>query len=186
MVSSVEAGAVNVTVGLAGRLLSALGVAVELRVQHPLAEPRQRDAAHALCVAHVERRLKATGWLVMREVEIIHGRSHGWIDVLAFNPVTHVLLVIEVKTEIHDVGRIERTLAWYAREAPRAADNAGWRPQIVRPWLLILATQANEDRLSVNRLTLAQSFPGRGMTMLDDTPSAGLALIDPRSRPERG
>src|SRR5687768_14472897 len=58
----VEAGRANVTVDLAGRLLSALGVAVELRVSVPFADPRQRDAAHARCVAYIQRRLEAIGW----------------------------------------------------------------------------------------------------------------------------
>lgn len=161
MVAKVESGAANVTVDLAGRLLSALGVTIDLRPSMPFASPRQRDAVHSQCAAYVQRRLEATGWLVAREVEIVHGRSHGWIDVLAFNPTTPELLVIEVKTEIHDIGRIERTLAWYGRQALIAATKLGWRARSARPWLILLATEENESRLRVNREALAQSFPAR-------------------------
>jgi transcriptional regulator with XRE-family HTH domain len=182
MVSLIEAGGVNFSCDLAGRLLSTLGVTVDLRYQVPHTETRQRDVAHIACVAYVRRRLEREGWLVLREVEIVHGRSHGWIDVLAYDPVTRVLLVIEVKTEIHDVGRIERTLAWYGREAWAVAKGLGWQPSVVRTWLLIMATEANDARIKANRDAVAQSFPGRAMTMLSPEPPSGLALIDPRSR----
>jgi len=133
-------------------------------------------------VAHVQRRLEAAGWLVQREVEVVHARSHGWIDVLAFQPATGILLVIEVKTEIHDLGRIERTLGWYGREAWPAARRLGWRLRIARPWLLVLASEVNEERIRDNRALLAQSFPSRGMTMLDPASGGpGMTLIDPRS-----
>lgn len=171
MVAAVELGSVNVTVDTSGRLLSMLGLAVELRIDTPFADPRPRDAGHARSVAHVQRRLEAAGWLVQREVEVVHARSHGWIDVLAFQPATGILLVIEVKTEIHDLGRIERTLGWYGREAWPAARRLGWRLRIARPWLLVLATEVNEERIRDNRALLAQSFPSRGLTMLDRRPA---------------
>jgi hypothetical protein len=181
MVQRVEACTVNVTVDTAGRILDALGVAVEPVFRAPfVASARQLDRAHAQCVAYVQRRLEAAGWLVRREVEILGGRSHGWIDVLAFDPATRTLLVIEVKTEIHDVGRIERTLGWYGREAWAAAQRLGWRPAVVRTVLVVLATEANDERLRTNREILAQAFPARGMAVLSSGRS-GLALIDPRS-----
>ena len=183
MVSLIEAGRVNFTVDRVGRVLSALNVAVDLRVVVPYAEPRQRDAAHARCVAYVQRRLEAAGWLVAREVETAGPGFHGWIDVLAFNPATATLLAIEVKTQIDDVGRIERAAARYGRAAWAAANRLGWRPTVVRSWLLVLATDANEERIAANHEALGQSFPNRSMAMLDNVAiGAGLALIDPRSR----
>jgi transcriptional regulator with XRE-family HTH domain len=187
MVRRVESATVNVTLDTAGRLLDALGVTAELSIGRPfVARSRQVDAGHARCVAYVQRRLERAGWLVRREVEVVHGRSHGWIDILAFNPETGVLLVVEVKTEIHDVGRVERTLAWYGRSAWAAARRVGWRPSAVRTALLVLATEANEERIRSNREVLAQSFPTRGMANLASGPPerpgpSGLALIDPRS-----
>jgi Holliday junction resolvase len=179
MVSLVEAGTANFSCDLGGRLISAVGVTIDLQYQLPHAEPRQRDAAHARCVAYVQRRLERDGWLVAREIEVGSPRSHGWIDLLAFDPRTRTLLVIEVKTQLDDVGRIERTVAWYVRGAPAAAMRLGWHAEAVGSWLLVLATDANEQRLRENRLTLAQSFPRRAPE-LDLGP--GLALIDPRSR----
>jgi transcriptional regulator with XRE-family HTH domain len=181
MVVLIEHGQANVTVDLAGKVLSALDVTIDLRITSPHVEPRQRDAAHARCVAYAARRLVGHGWLVRREVEIKGRGSHGWIDILIFEPETRTLLVIEVKTEIHDVGQIERTLHWYGREARSVGVGLGWRPATVRTALLVLATDANDDRLRENRDALAQTFPVRAMALLERGDS-GLALIDPRSR----
>jgi transcriptional regulator with XRE-family HTH domain len=183
----VEAGILNVTVDTAGRLLGALGVTLDVRYQIPFSDPRQRDAAHARCVAYVQRRLEALGWIVAREVEIVDGRWRGWIDVLAWNPATRELLVIEVKTEIRDLGRIERTLGWYRRLAAAAGRRRGWQATRVATWLLVLATAANETRILENRDGLRQSFPERAPEMLvrlerSGLGRSGMALIDPRRR----
>ncbi len=47
---------------------------------------------------------------------------------MAFDPRTRTLAVIEIKTQLDDLGQIERTLAWYEREAWAAARRLGWRP----------------------------------------------------------
>ena len=82
-----------------------------------LLEPRQRDAVHAPCSGYANRRFRAGGWETGREVEIVHGRSHGWIDLLAFDPRTGLLLIVEIKTRLDDLGLVERQLAWYERSA---------------------------------------------------------------------
>jgi transcriptional regulator with XRE-family HTH domain len=184
MVTRVEQAHVNATIEIAGRLLDALEVDVRLVCSFPLASgsPLQRDGAHATCSAYVQRRLEGAGWLIAREVEIVHGRSHGWIDLLAFDPRSGTLVVIEIKTEIDDVGRIERTLAWYQREAWSVARRLGWRPSRVAAWLLVLATDHSDDQIRSNRDVLAAAFPGRAPDLLVDLPVRALALIDPRSR----
>lgn len=182
-ISTVEAGEANVTVDLAGRLLSTLGVAIDLRFRPPFAELPQRDAGHARCVAYVQRRLQAAGWQVRREVEIVDRGFRGWIDVLAWDPAARHLAVFEVKTEIRDVGQIERTLALYRRGASRAAAAFGWPATTTGAWLLVLATELNEQRLRENASALAQSFPSRPGTLAAATTTTNaLALIDPARR----
>lgn len=191
-VSAVERGRVgDVTFETAWRLLVALGARASLAIEPPYLgdRTRQTDAAHARCTSHVGRRLERAGWLVAREVEVGGGRSRGWIDVLAYHPRTGLVLVVEVKTELHDLGRIERTLGWYEREAWASARRLGWRPRRVVGMLLILATEANEDRLRSNREALDGGFPVRAVALgraVDDGDVAfdgrGLAMIDPRSR----
>jgi transcriptional regulator with XRE-family HTH domain len=196
-VANLETARVSASLDTTGALLDALGVRWELVLQAPfLADRRrQREPAHGLCSAYVQRRLEADGWFVRREVEVVHGRSHGWIDLLAFHPIDHRLLVIEVKTEIDDLGRIERTLAWYERMALPAARRLGWQPARVASLLVVLATEANEHRMTENRPVIEAAFGQPADELTGASPGAGagarafggrgVAMVDPRSRRRR-
>jgi transcriptional regulator with XRE-family HTH domain len=191
-VSRVEAEQIDrADLATIGRLLDALQVRAEIKLEAPfLADRRrQRDRAHAYCVAFLARRLTMSGWIVEREVEIQGKRSHGWIDVLAYRHMDGALLVIELKTEIEDLGRIERSLGWYLREAPWAVRRFGWHPRQSIGALIVLDTRATADRLRSNRDAFAQSFPFRaewltrclrGETAVRQV--RALAAIDPASR----
>lgn len=192
MISRLERGqTMDVTIGTAWRVLEAMGARPSLTVEPPYLgdRARQRDAAHARCTSHVGRRLERSGWLVAREVEVGGGRSRGWIDVLAFHPLTGLLLVIEVKTELHDLGQVERTLGWYEREAWASARRLGWRPRRVYSALLLLATEANEQRLRSNREAIHSGFPVRAAELRNliggsqaGSTGRALAMIDPGSK----
>lgn len=192
-VSAVEAGkAKDLTFGAATRLVEAMGARLVISVDAPFLgdRRRQRDAAHVRCVSYVARRLERAGWLVAREVEIGGDRSRGWIDVLAFHAAQGVVLMIEVKTEIHDFGSIERSMGWYEREAWAAARRIGWRPRVVTGCLLLLATATNDERARANRTAFEQAFPVRAadLTRLVAAPGRGprgVAMIDPLSRRQR-
>jgi transcriptional regulator with XRE-family HTH domain len=191
-VSAIERGVANPTMDVVERLLRALGLEVDLSVRSPniIGDRRIRDTVHARCSAYVQRRLAAAGWSVEREVEIVHARSHGWIDVLAFDARTGTLLVIEIKTRLDDLGAIERQLGWYTRSASDIARRFDWRPRRVIPWLLVLASDESDARLRRDTELIRQAFPVRAGAMLavaTDSSAAwpgnrGIALIDPRSR----
>ena len=130
------------------------------------------------------------GWDTAREVEIIQGRSRGWIDLLAFDPRTGLLLVVEIKTRLDDIGLVERQLAWYERSAFDVAHRLGWPARRVGVWLLALASAEVDAAIWANRKTLSLAFPVRAAEMATITTGGvwpkdhgrGLALIDPRSR----
>ena len=151
---------------------------------------RQRDPAHVRMSAHVVHKFRRAGWLVATEVEVGGDRSRGWIDVLAWHPPSGTLLVIELKTEIRDLGGIQRSLGWYEREAWAAARRLGWRPRAVLGCLLLLATTANDARARENREAFRSEFPVRANALMavvasgTAPPSRGraVAMIDPRSR----
>jgi transcriptional regulator with XRE-family HTH domain len=191
-ISQIERGlARDVSVGTIDTLLTAMGARLMLAADAPmLAKSRQRDPVHTRCSAHVARRLGQAGWLVASEVEIASGKWRGWIDILAWHPTTGALLLIEVKTEINDLGQIERTLNWYEREAWAAATRRGWRPRRIVGCLLILSTEVVDQQTRDNREALDHGFPIRTPKLLElvDTgalsmsgKARGLALIDPRS-----
>jgi hypothetical protein len=176
------------------RLTDALGVDVDLRliVPHSIGR-RQRDAAHARCVGYVARRLERAGWLVATEVEVGGGRWLGFVDVLAYHPVEHVLLVIEVKTQLLDIGEVERAIGLYERGCWDSARVRGWRPRATMAVLLVLATDENDRRMVANAVGLKRAFRLRASALSElvrdprTVPARGhrgLALIDPRSRRE--
>lgn len=193
-VAELEGGRANPSLAVVERIGEVLGLRLELASTPPIVmEPvRQRDLVHARCSAYVDRRFRAAGWLTRREVEVVHGRWHGWIDLLAFDPRTRTLVLVEVKTRLDDVGSAERQLAWYERHLPEQARRAGWRPIRTSSWLLLLASDEVESAVRANRAALDIAFPDRARTMrtvVQPDPAdalvvggRGLALIDPHSR----
>jgi transcriptional regulator with XRE-family HTH domain len=188
-VAMIEQGTANATLRTVEAIAGALGLAIVLSIQPPVfpGGPRVHDAVHARCSAYADRRLRGAGWMTVREVEVIHGRSHGWIDLLAFDPRTGTLLIIEIKTRLDDLGAIERQLAWYERMAWQPARALGWRPQRVVSCVLALASDEVERVVRVHRELMTLAFPARAADLVahaDSTPTGtrGFALIDPASR----
>lgn len=193
VVGKAERAEGDLTIGTTAALLEALGIeaAWDLRAPFLADRRRQLEPAHARCVAYAQRRLERSGWETRREAEIAHGRSHGWIDLLAFESRSGALVVNEMKTEIEDLGRIERTIGWYERAAWQVARDQGWRPRFVVACLLLLDTERNHERIRANREALAVGFPVRASALATwlcepilpwRPPARALALIDPLSR----
>ena len=151
---------------LATAALELLGIRVTIDAD-PIglaARRDQRDAVHARCCSYVVGQLVRRGWEVRSEVEVGEGRFRGWIDVLAFRPADGALLVIEVKTGIDDLGRTLRSLGWYRRLSPEAGRNVGWRPRLIVPALLCLATVESDARLASAKEQLRVELPGAPST----------------------
>jgi transcriptional regulator with XRE-family HTH domain len=190
-IALIERGEANPSLRLVERIAAALGLDIMLEIRPPVfpAGPRVRDAVHARCSAYVDRRLRGLGWVTAREVEIVHGRSHGWIDLLAFDHRTGTLLIIEIKTRLDDLGALERQIGWYERMAWQAARRLGWRPARIVSCVLALASDEVERVVRSHRDLLRVAFAMRAPQIADllDRPDAdftgrGLALIDPSSR----
>ena len=191
-IAAIERGRANPSLDVIVRLARAVGLELDLSLSAPVivGDRRQRDAVHARCSGYVDRRLRGAGWATAREVPIVDGRWRGWIDLLAFDPRTGTLLVIEVKTVIDDLGALERQVGWYERAARRVALERGWRPRRIVTWVLVLATKQNELAMTQNRDVFDRAFgvDVASMEALLDDPGSNwprgraLALIDPRGR----
>jgi hypothetical protein len=127
--------------------------------------PRERDLIHARCSGYAHRRLTAAGLQTAREVEIVDGRTHGWIDLLAFDPQTGRLFIVEIKTGLDDLGAVERQIGWYERLVERPAQDRGWRVTVVHSWLLVLATADVDAAIARQRDLLDAAFPQRAVAM---------------------
>ena len=186
-------------VGTIVRLVDALGAHFSIRIESAdlVDDRRQVDPAHAATSAYVSGNLRNGGWDVRAEVEIGAGSSRGWIDLLAWSREASLLLVIEIKTEIRDLGAIQRQLGWYEREARPTAASHGWHPTRVVGCLLLLDSEANATAVRRNRPTFDQESPvrARELTLIVEQPASGgpapwsgdqaLAMVDPRSRRAR-
>jgi transcriptional regulator with XRE-family HTH domain len=190
-IGRIERGDANPPLKLVEAIASALGLEISLSVKGPIfpVGGRVTDATHARCSAYVDRRLRNAGWSTAREVEVVHGRSHGWIDVLAFDQRTATLLVIEIKTKLDDLGALERQVGWYERMAWDAARRLGWRPRRIQVCVLALASDEVEAVIRTYRELIRLAFPVRSKALFAlirgsgaDTSGRGLALIDPSSR----
>jgi transcriptional regulator with XRE-family HTH domain len=173
-IARIETGAANPTVHQLERIAAAVGLDVALMTTPPvfLSERPRQDLVHARCSMYADRRLSA----------------HAWVDLIAFDPRTGVLLIIEIKTRLDDLGGLERQLGWYERHAARAATALGWRPRTIGTWLLGLASAEVDGACRANRHVFDTSFPGRAPDMLAVSRGAAaparrsIALIDPTSR----
>ncbi len=188
----VERGTADgLTLDTLDRVLEELGILVKVAPENVNLQERrlQREPAHALAVAYVARRLESADWNVRTEVEIGSGRYRGWIDVLAWHPDSRTVLVVELKTEVRDLGAVQRQMGWYEREAWTAATGTWGRPAALRSALVLLATGAN-DRTTFDMRLVIRAWAPLGAGDLahfieDPRGHAGgrfVALVDPLSR----
>jgi transcriptional regulator with XRE-family HTH domain len=190
MISAIEHGGSGVSLEALERVCGALDGQLVLDLHAPLAIGRadQRDAAYATCTAAVRRALERTGYTCVTEHPFTDGRLRGWIDLLAFDPATGRLLVVEIKTELRDLGGLQRQVGWYERTARDAARDLGWRVRTVDCLVVFLATEANDTALEANRELIERTFPVRGRALRVALESRrplggwGLILVDPRRR----
>ena len=166
---------------VAERVLAALGIhaSIDLDARHLADRRRQLDGLHARLNGYVAKRLARLGWQTATEVPLGAGIPRGWIDVLAFRPIDRALLVEETKSELPDLGALQRSLAFYEREAWAAARARGWVPRRSAVRVGVLDTDAVARRLADARDLVAGAFPA--------APSSVAAwLADPACEPPRG
>lgn len=130
-------------------ILNALGARVDLRVMWNGPDlDRLLDAAHAALGASVKRRLERWGWMVRVEVSYSRYGERGRIDLLAWHPVTRILLVIELKTALVDIQELIGGLDAKARLARHVSEQFGWDVRAVVPAIVFVENRAIRNRLN--------------------------------------
>jgi transcriptional regulator with XRE-family HTH domain len=94
------------------------------------------DEDHAALAASFVLWLGLAGWVTRTEVSFNRYGERGRIDILAFEPRSRVLLVVEVKTVIVDLQDLLGTLDMKARVA--ASIGTWGRPSAVVPAIVVL------------------------------------------------
>ncbi|MEO8468155.1 MAG: helix-turn-helix transcriptional regulator [Chloroflexota bacterium] len=150
------------------RSLRAVASALEIRVD---LTPRWRGGDLERAVSARHARLAETairwltdhlGWAVRPEVSFSIYGERGIIDLLAWHEARRALLVIELKTEIVDVGETIGTLDRKARLAGAVAADLGWAADAVSVCLIVADGRSNHRRLSDHAATFRAALPDDG------------------------
>jgi hypothetical protein len=126
---------------------------------------RIANARHASLAEAVMARISRTpGWLVRPEVSFgIYG-ERGVVDILAWHAARRALLVIELKTEIIDVGELLGTLDRKRRLGAAIAEPLGWKPATISAWLIVGEGMTNRRRVDAHAATFRAALPNDGRT----------------------
>jgi transcriptional regulator with XRE-family HTH domain len=193
LVATAETGRRGSSIESFERIAEALGLRVAIDARPPVlvGGGRQADPAHARCIGALRTALARAGLACATEVAVADGPVRGWIDLVAYRPARRRLLVVEVKTQLADLGGLERQVDLYARTCLPAARALDWRPSELLVVVAVLATADADAFVLANRAALAHAFPSRGdrllAAMLEDGPitGRGLTMIDPLRRGRR-
>lgn len=126
---------------------------------------RLRDERHAALVDEMVERLRRARWEVATEVSFNVYGERGSIDILAFHPATGILLVVEVKSVIPDVGGMLMTLDRKVRLAADLARNRGWDVRSVSRLLVVRDASTARRRVDEHAATFANALPVRNVAV---------------------
>lgn len=195
----------EMTVANVRRVCSALDINLEWR-----AHGRGGDLGRAVSERHsalhesVARDLSKTaqGWEQAHEVSFNVWGERGVIDLLLWHPEHRALLIVELKTELVDIGDLLATMDRRQRLADDIVVGRAWRPAVVSSWVLVARSRTNERRVMEHQTVLRGTFPGDAATVrrwlvkpegsvraislwrtVPGTPTAPSFRVRPRTRP---
>jgi transcriptional regulator with XRE-family HTH domain len=124
---------------------------------------RMLNAKHAaLSESATAFLLEQPGWEVRAEVSFNFDGERGVVDLVAWHAATRTMLLIELKTEVVDVGETIGTFDRKRRLAGRIAASLGWRAEHAACALIIREGRTNQRRVAQHSLTLRSSLPDDG------------------------
>ena len=166
-VSRIERGHLDgLTLRVVRRVAAALEVRIEILPRSRAADlDRIVNARHSALAEGVMARIAGLpGWVVRPEVSFgIYG-ERGVVDVLAWHAARRALLVIELKTEIIDVGELLGTLDRKRRLGAAISEPLGWKPATVSAWLIVGEGMTNRRRVDAHAATFRAALPNDGRT----------------------
>jgi transcriptional regulator with XRE-family HTH domain len=163
-VSDVECGHFErVSLPHARRVARVTGISLTLSARWRGPElDRLLDAGHASIVETVVGELRREGWEVLVEWSFSHFGERGSVDVAAWHSGRRALVIIEVKTQIVDLGDMLSTLDRKVRlDTELLRSERGWRADAIGRVLVLLSTSANRDRIAQNSSVFEAVMPAR-------------------------
>src|SRR2546423_1233633 len=180
LVSAIERGeAGSLLLATLVRVSNVLEARLDVRVRWRGEQlDRLIDSAHAILVERTVEMLSAAGWDVAVETSFAIGAERGSIDVLAYHPSSHALLVVEVKSVVPDNQAMLHALDRKVRLAGAIAASRGWSSVGRISRLLIVADgSTRRRRISALAATYRTVLPDRGAAVRGwlRTPTGSLA-----------
>jgi len=158
----------SIRLGMLRRACAALEIRVDLVPRWRGGDlDRMISSRHALLAESVVQALRrdSPDWQVFPEVSFSIWGERGVIDLLAWHPGRRALLIIELKTELVDVGETLGTMDRKQRLAAQVAAERGWDIATVSGWIILAAGRTNERRLAAFRSTLRAAYPADARQM---------------------
>jgi len=168
MVGRIErGGASTIPLGRLRRIFRAMGARLDSYVRYEGAEiSRLLDARHAAMQEAVTGLFASLdGWITEPEVSFSVYSERGVVDVLAWHPTRRMLLIIELKTEIVEVGRLMASMDQRRRHGLSMAKARGWDPVAVSTLVLIAESRTNRRAVARHRHVLRAKFPVDGRAL---------------------
>jgi transcriptional regulator with XRE-family HTH domain len=164
-VSRIERGHVeSIAVGTLLGVARALEVNLDLRAWTRAGDlDRLVNRRHAALAENVLDELVRYGWSPRPELSFNVLGERGFIDILAWHATSRALLVIEIKTELVDLGEALGTLDRKRRLAPSLARELDWAaPTFVSVALVLAGSRTNRRRVAEHAATIRSVLPDDG------------------------
>jgi transcriptional regulator with XRE-family HTH domain len=124
---------------------------------------RLLDARHAAVEEVLVRRFSTLpAWLLDAEATFAIYGERGAIDLLAWHADARAVLIVEIKTELADIGALLRQTDRYRRLAEAIVRPRGWRPRVVGVWVVVADGRTARRRLADHRALLRTAYPSDG------------------------
>jgi DNA-binding Xre family transcriptional regulator len=164
-VSRFEHGtAEGLSIGTVRRICAALEIRLELELRWRGGDlDRLLNARHAAMAEAMSATLgRCGGWVLRPEVSFSIYGERGVIDFVAWHPARRALLLIELKTELVDIGDLMATADRRRRLAPRIGRDLGWNPVAIGTWVALSNVSMNSRRIREHATVLRAAFPAQG------------------------
>ena len=164
-ISRLERGdLVSLSVGALRRVARVLEARLDLSIWSRGGDiERVADRRHAELVESLIRALVEAGWVARPEVSFNLRGERGLVDIVAWHPTARVVLLIEVKTEIVDVGELFGTFDRKQRLGLEIARASGFEADRVACALVVADTAVNHRRIAAHAATFGAALPDRGL-----------------------